>query len=96
MHSGISQETVSNAIKAIGLRRDLYDRGGKPAKEYQQRNLTIASRAPDAETAGRLLQQAERSHWTRDELQAAVRTVNDPDMPAEYKERLLKGTAPPQ
>jgi ParB-like chromosome segregation protein Spo0J len=90
---GISRATVRRARDAIRIQRDIGPQGAQAP--YHQRTLAIASRAPDAETAGRLLEQAERSHWTRDELQAAVRTVNDPDMPPEYKERLLKGTAPP-
>ena len=93
---GIAKSTVQNAIRAIGLRRDLADHhGGQTAQTYQQRNLTIASRATDVETAGRLLETAERESWTRDELQAAVRTVNDPDLPDEYKERMIAGKAPP-
>ena len=92
---GIAPDTVGNAVKAIRLRRDLSDRGRQTAQNYQQRNLTIASRATDVETAGRLLETAERESWTRDELQAAVRTVNDPDLPDEYKERMIAGKAPP-
>ncbi len=92
---GVNESTVGNAVKAIRLRRDLGDHGQETAQTYQQRNLTIASRAPDTETAGKLLERAERESWTRDELQAAVRTVNDPGVSPEYKGRVIKGTAPP-
>lgn len=92
---GTSERTVGRAVEAIRLRRELAAHAPETAQTYQQQNLTIASRAPDVETAGRLLERAERDNWTRDELQAAVRTVNDDTLPDSYKERLLKGTAPP-
>jgi len=86
---------VQRIIKAQKRLQELNNRGVHPGGQYDRSKLAIASRAPDVETAGRLLERAERDNWTRDELQQAVRTVNDPSLPDTYKERLMKGTAPP-
>jgi ParB-like chromosome segregation protein Spo0J len=91
-----AHKTVEDAIHAVRLRRDLQsgDQGRQPVA-YKERNLVIAARSPDVETAGKLLERGEKEGWTRDELQAAVRTVNDPKLSDEYKQQVITGQAPP-
>ena len=45
--------------------------------------------------AARLLEAAEQNKWTRDQLQDAVRTVNDENVSDTYKAAVLGGAAPP-
>jgi len=89
---GVKRKVVERARHAIRLQRELRS---PETSTYEPTKLAIVSRAPDTETAGKLLEQAERNKWTRDQLQDAVRTVNDPKVSDTYKEAVIEGTAPP-
>lgn len=85
---GLARTTIRNALGAMNV----YQAGQEPAQPYKQERLAIAARAPTQEQAQRL---SERNDLGKPELQAAVRTLNDPEVSEEYKERMLEGMAPP-
>lgn len=85
---GMSQQAVTLALKSA--------RGEKATGDQQasRGDLALVSGLEDAE-AQALLALKEGDNWSRDELQAAVRTLEDDEVSAEYKTQMLEGSVPP-
>jgi ParB-like chromosome segregation protein Spo0J len=82
----MARSTVTDYLRAIDLRKL-----GRHADAMPTSHLTTIAAAPEAYREKLL----KRPELTRDEVRAAVRTLNDPKIDDEYKERMLAGEAPP-
>jgi len=81
----LSERSVRRALRAI----DMYKFSA--TSPHSQNRLSVIAGAPN-ESQKRLM---EREDLTHPELQAAVRTLNDPNIDAGYKDQMLAGEAPP-
>ena len=86
----IAESTVRRALKAIELAKIPPPAAGR--QTYNQARLSTIAGAPTEEQQKRLM---ERTDLSPPELQASVRTLKDPEVSEDYKERMLKGAAPP-
>ncbi|KKK81820.1 hypothetical protein LCGC14_2809620, partial [marine sediment metagenome] len=84
---GVGETTVRRALQAVELGKI-----SPPGANYNQKRLSTIAGAPTKNQQKRLM---ERNDLSPSELQASVRTLKDPEVSEDYKERMLKGTAPP-
>lgn len=86
----------------LGMAQQAIDRALKSARGEQATGDQTASRGDlglvadlEKEQAQALLDLKAGDNWSRDELQAAVRTLADDAVSEDYKRQMLEGTVPP-
>jgi hypothetical protein len=85
---GMSQEAVNRALKSARAEKATGD------SQASRGDLALVDGLEEPQ-AKALLELKDGQSWSRDELAAAVRTLEDDEVEAEYKDDMLAGKAPP-